>query len=429
MDHERINYARILVSTTSVEVLNKSVAILVDGKKYDIKLVEEWGCNLGEDAFLTEEVSEPCSHNADAASELNGGHGLEDLDGDVDGLINEIQREWRDHKAKAMSMSHDSADGKPKGTAGPANLTSAAAGVNSTEQHFDGVKISSATSVLPEEQELFKQQLVHDVAITTSAAVGDKVYEQHSEGIQNINSTLVPQKETVMLQQQLEQDVLQKKAHSRKVHSKERNNKVIGGFRHTLRNIKRIARMPTNEKKEILRILKRQAKDRKARSLARSSKSRTVDVAVPTKVSSITSNSSVNKDWEHWVALQGGTEAATADTSGIGTLLGVNYKRDKNNRFNVLSKECRRGLREEVGRILERGVRGEWERLLVVGLWVFVVGVVCCTMKIITYNVRGLGGFEKRSEVKRLVSDNKPFVLCLQETKLGVVDDMLVKTI
>jgi len=50
-------------------------------------------------------------------------------------------------------------------------------------------------------------------------------------------------------------------------------------------------------------------------------------------------------------------------------------------------------------------------------------------MKIITYNVRGLGGFEKRSEVKRLVSDKKPFVLCLQETKLSVVDDMLVKDI
>jgi len=106
-------------------------------------------------------------------------------------------------------------------------------------------------------------------------------------------------------------------------------------------------------------MLKKQAKDRKARSLARSSKSRTVDVAVSTKVSSITSTSSVNKDWEHWVALQGGTEAATADASGIGTLLGVNYKRDENTRFNVLSKECRRGLRNEVGRILAKGVSGE----------------------------------------------------------------------
>lgn len=50
-------------------------------------------------------------------------------------------------------------------------------------------------------------------------------------------------------------------------------------------------------------------------------------------------------------------------------------------------------------------------------------------MKIISYNVRGLGGFEKRSEVKRLVADKKSFVLCLQESKLNVVDDLLIKAI
>ena len=50
-------------------------------------------------------------------------------------------------------------------------------------------------------------------------------------------------------------------------------------------------------------------------------------------------------------------------------------------------------------------------------------------MKIISYNVMGLGGFEKRSEVKRLVADKKPFVLCLQESKLNVVDDLLIKAI
>jgi exonuclease III len=34
-------------------------------------------------------------------------------------------------------------------------------------------------------------------------------------------------------------------------------------------------------------------------------------------------------------------------------------------------------------------------------------------MKIISYNVRGLGGFEKRSEVRKMVVEKKPFVLCL----------------
>jgi len=54
---------------------------------------------------------------------------------------------------------------------------------------------------------------------------------------------------------------------------------------------------------------------------------------------------------------------------------------------------------------------------------------VCVTMKVISYNVRGLGGGEKRVEVRRLVNDKHPFVLCIQESKLGVVDDLVIKSI
>ena len=49
-------------------------------------------------------------------------------------------------------------------------------------------------------------------------------------------------------------------------------------------------------------------------------------------------------------------KVAAADASGIGSLIGVKYSGDNNNRYNVLSKESRRGLREEVGRILSKGV-------------------------------------------------------------------------
>ena len=50
-------------------------------------------------------------------------------------------------------------------------------------------------------------------------------------------------------------------------------------------------------------------------------------------------------------------------------------------------------------------------------------------MKVVSYNVRGLGGLEKRSEVRRLVQEKNPFVLCIQESKLGVVDDYVIKAI
>jgi len=49
-------------------------------------------------------------------------------------------------------------------------------------------------------------------------------------------------------------------------------------------------------------------------------------------------------------------------------------------------------------------------------------------MKMLTYNVRS-GTFEKINEVRRLVSEKKHFVLCLQETKLSTVDEIMVSTL
>ena len=46
-------------------------------------------------------------------------------------------------------------------------------------------------------------------------------------------------------------------------------------------------------------------------------------------------------------------------------------------------------------------------------------------MKVVSWNVRGLGGLEKRREERKLVGEKSPFILCLQETKLAVCDDIL----
>jgi len=54
-----------------------------------------------------------------------------------------------------------------------------------------------------------------------------------------------------------------------------------------------------------------------------------------------------------------------------------------------------------------------------------VVGVRVCVMRLVSWNVRGLGGLEKRKEVKDLVKEKLPFVLCLQETKLQLIDVFL----
>ncbi|CAJ2633139.1 exodeoxyribonuclease-like [Trifolium pratense] len=50
-------------------------------------------------------------------------------------------------------------------------------------------------------------------------------------------------------------------------------------------------------------------------------------------------------------------------------------------------------------------------------------------MKIISWNIRGSSEFEKRKEVHKLVGDSKPFILCLQETKLQSCDVFLCSTL
>jgi exonuclease III len=46
-------------------------------------------------------------------------------------------------------------------------------------------------------------------------------------------------------------------------------------------------------------------------------------------------------------------------------------------------------------------------------------------MKIILWNVRGLGSVEKWKEVRNLVEEKGPSILCIQETKMPVYDDVL----
>jgi hypothetical protein len=61
MEKSRFDFARILVSTTHVEVIKQSSVFFIDGRKFHVNMFEEWGYNLGEDAFLTEVNLDPAS--------------------------------------------------------------------------------------------------------------------------------------------------------------------------------------------------------------------------------------------------------------------------------------------------------------------------------------------------------------------------------
>jgi hypothetical protein len=65
LEKERIDYACVLVATSSLEVINVNAKIVVDGVLLEFKIIEEWGFALGEDACLLDEDSENEVANSD----------------------------------------------------------------------------------------------------------------------------------------------------------------------------------------------------------------------------------------------------------------------------------------------------------------------------------------------------------------------------
>lgn len=52
LDKERFDYARVLVATSSLEIVSLVDKLLIDGVLVDVKIVEECGFNIGEVACL-----------------------------------------------------------------------------------------------------------------------------------------------------------------------------------------------------------------------------------------------------------------------------------------------------------------------------------------------------------------------------------------
>jgi hypothetical protein len=55
VERERFDYAKVLVATFMFEIINCQESILIDGVLVTVKIVEEWGFNIGDDACLYED--------------------------------------------------------------------------------------------------------------------------------------------------------------------------------------------------------------------------------------------------------------------------------------------------------------------------------------------------------------------------------------
>jgi len=324
LDRDRFDYARVLVSTSSLEPINSEARVLVDGVLFEFKIVEEWGFATGEDACLLDETVSQLDDSSVMPDDLDNGVG----GADVDELLNRLSEDWRKEEVvlpKAPSPVHAMLQVPP---VDPVQAASDQVEASILER----VPGSSKAQVTVREGNVERQtrKLSLDakrvVKRTSSCPPGrDRGtvsgpwslewaagHKSASLGAASKPNHKAPTKPSGV------QRATQKKG---------------GGYlRHSALNLKRIARLSDSDRREVLRALRRTEKKRKERS--GDSKA-----TVPAKVASSkgTSQTSVNNDWTNWLVLHGNDKVVTEDVCSIGRTIGLNFSGDNNNMFDILS--------------------------------------------------------------------------------------------
>ncbi|GAU34888.1 hypothetical protein TSUD_144190 [Trifolium subterraneum] len=334
-DRDRLDFARVLISTSGLEIINRVEKVLVDGALTEIKIVEEWGYTLGEDTCLFEDESgsEASQTNNEVVHDDPGDRREVDMlvEKLVDGLEKEdeieLQEKLVDNIIDMQDVNHSGNEGIVEEELQDAQLSSPSRcpGEDSSSLHSDSpgdcgdkvLRIGNPLHVLEDQ-------------VSSSIC-------KPSDGVRNIVGARWPKgpipnpprtKQVLFsasksLKKGGYLGVRQQKEGQQDVKRK----KVGGLFRHSLYSLKKVVRIPSKDRNEVLDVLKknvRRHKGGKGTTQAPSDDS--------------TSSAAVNNDWKHWVVMQGGDQAVEDDVRGIGNAIGVKYKGNSENMFKVLSR-------------------------------------------------------------------------------------------
>lgn len=96
----RFDYARVLVSTSSLDLINSDAKVLVDGVLFYFKIVEEGGFSLGEDACLSDD--DVSKEDDDMGDDRN--HEECNANDDVENLVHHLSEEWRKEQQDSQAF-------------------------------------------------------------------------------------------------------------------------------------------------------------------------------------------------------------------------------------------------------------------------------------------------------------------------------------
>jgi hypothetical protein len=313
VEKDRLKFARVLIATSSLEVVKRVERLLVDDVLVDVQVIEEWGFNMGDDASLL----------------------MEDLELEAPLSDNEEDHCHPEASIHAEKLAEDFAD----------RLTKEAGSALHQEGVANKVTVCYDKPILSEKPEISRSvcQNFEDPKVKGS---GSQRARSCPPGAKDPSFSGPWSRAWLQGKSQGEAWVggsLKKGAQQQgrpggerrqEEHEGSKKRKMGGLLPHSVFSLKRIVRLSGRDRKEVLRILQKNARRDKGRGADRSQRE------AVSKASAVadTSSASVNNDWHNWMAMQGSAKKAAADVAEVGKSLGVFVKADLSNMFSVLSK-------------------------------------------------------------------------------------------
>jgi hypothetical protein len=357
-ERDRLDFARVLIATSDLSIVNRVERVLVDGIQVDIKIVEEWGYALGEDTCLFEEEDDSETSRADedaAQDEPEIGRNVDLLvehcvgvEEGEEGVIVKSQNGDMNNNASAIGDSEEKESWyeevvspvlvrpeahlplsmeNPRGSSRSSTDVSSPAPVHHgslTGQLSGGIdgtgarrrpRCSRATSCPPSEDrkslsgpwswEWLRDHNHEEAGVIFSARKRVRKGDPCGGRQKQVGHP----------------DVSSRKAGG-------------GVLRHPVHSLKKIARLPTKDRGEALKALGRCVRRRRAGDHANESYSTSCQASSDLRSASGTSDN----DWRNWVAVHGNDQVAMEDIRGIGQSIGVTFRGDVENMFNALTR-------------------------------------------------------------------------------------------
>ncbi|PNX99301.1 hypothetical protein L195_g022566, partial [Trifolium pratense] len=369
-DKDRLDYARVLIATTDLEFVNTVATVLVDGLQVEVKIVEERCYALGEDTCLLEDGSDSEMYQSDNDDGQEDPEVRRQIDIMVDKFAKGVEEagDMGPEENFQLSNKRGVVEGRSEkealvlpGLVREATLTPSAKGaelsIRSTSRAYDlgyspisaGRQDSNSCCSPPMADACGCPSVGGGQGVSTPITNRSKRAQSCPPGVKN--TTISGPWSLEWLQDRNQGDVGVLFSANKWLCKGNRNGdlqersgpedpkrrKGGGVFRHTISSIKKVARMPSPERGEVLKVLKKNERHRKVGPGA----PRPGSVSHP--VSSTVSSSSVsaNNDWQHWVVMKGSEQVVVDDVKEVGKAIGVNYNGGNENMFSVLA---RRGI-------------------------------------------------------------------------------------